>query len=445
MTQLWDWHDPVLSVGCVCMCMTWLVLMCAMISSYMCHESFMCMPWLIHLCDVTHSCVWHDSFIHIPWLILVYVMTYSYVYHDSFICTPWLIYTHAGNYHRCTLTHAYVWDDAFICVTWLIHIPNCPVHLIASAVSDGCVAWLIHTCDMTLLYVWHDALISSAAHLVYSHAQFQMGVSHDSYTCVTWLIHTCDMTRSCPQLPNGYDHQHSFKETYRLMTKETFRHLTKETYLCRAVARLVWPPAQFRMGVCVWLACHLRELLVSHRYVLNLCSLFAFVFVYVYVLVFVFVFVLGECVWFWVCARVCARGVAAFVCCPNYMVRACVYLCFCVFVCILVYWCVCARARACVCVSVYTKLWSAVSPISTIKHTRTYNTLTHTHTRTNTRAHPRKHKHTRTLAHTHTHTHTRTHTPLCPYAFTYLFAYSQEVCVQGFACVPTNFQEWKAP
>jgi len=40
--------------------------MCAMIHSYVCHDSFVCVPWFIYMCDKTHLYVCHDSFICVP-------------------------------------------------------------------------------------------------------------------------------------------------------------------------------------------------------------------------------------------------------------------------------------------------------------------------------------------------------------------------------------------
>jgi len=62
---------------------SWLIRMCAMTHSYVCHDSFICVPWFIHMCAMTHSYVCHDSFICVPWFIHMCAMTHSYVCHDS--------------------------------------------------------------------------------------------------------------------------------------------------------------------------------------------------------------------------------------------------------------------------------------------------------------------------------------------------------------------------
>jgi len=129
---------------------TWLIHMCDMTHSYVCHDSFICKTWHIHMwhglftCDMTHSYViwhthmWHDSFIR--------DMTHSYVWHDS-LCLPvatgrWLIW----HIHMCDMTHSYVWHDTFMCVPWLIHMCD---------MTHSYVQWYIHMCDMTHSYVWH--------------------------------------------------------------------------------------------------------------------------------------------------------------------------------------------------------------------------------------------------------------------------------------------------
>jgi len=66
--------------------------MCAMIHSYIRHDSFICVPWLI---DTWHRSIWHQfmllwalsfiSFVCVPWFIRIYAMTHSFVCHDSLI------------------------------------------------------------------------------------------------------------------------------------------------------------------------------------------------------------------------------------------------------------------------------------------------------------------------------------------------------------------------
>jgi len=88
---------------------------------HMCdHDSLAGVSWLIHMCAMTHSHVCHDSFTLPFWMPYSYVwpwltrrcaMTHSHVCHDSFTCVPWLI-------HMCAMTHSHVCHDPFTCVPW---------------------------------------------------------------------------------------------------------------------------------------------------------------------------------------------------------------------------------------------------------------------------------------------------------------------------------------
>ena len=65
---------------------TWLIHLCNISHSYVCHDSFICVTWLIHMCDTTHSDLRHDAFICLSWFIHMCDMNHSYVWHESFIC-----------------------------------------------------------------------------------------------------------------------------------------------------------------------------------------------------------------------------------------------------------------------------------------------------------------------------------------------------------------------
>jgi len=135
----------------IVMCVTWLI----HIMSHITHDEQsgvdMCVPWYescvshdsyisCHTCDsMTRWCVC-ASFICVPWLIHMCAMIHSCVCHDSFICLC------RGMSHVCHMTHTYhethhsrsecacVSHDSYIlchtslmkwvcmCVTWLIHI-----------------------------------------------------------------------------------------------------------------------------------------------------------------------------------------------------------------------------------------------------------------------------------------------------------------------------------
>jgi len=150
--QTWCW-----SVGCL-----W-----GITHSRVWYAAFMCVTWMIHVCDMNHSCVCHESFTcvrradpvvaSVVWRIYIHMcdMTHSYVWHDSFIRVTWLIYV-------CDITHSYVWHDSFTSVVWRIY-----------------------ACDTTRSYVWHD--------ITHSY------VWHDTCTCamcrVMECIHMCHIMR----------------------------------------------------------------------------------------------------------------------------------------------------------------------------------------------------------------------------------------------------------
>jgi len=45
-----------------------------------------CVPWLIHMCAMTHSYVCHDSFISVPWLIHICAMTRMFKVLSELLC-----------------------------------------------------------------------------------------------------------------------------------------------------------------------------------------------------------------------------------------------------------------------------------------------------------------------------------------------------------------------
>jgi len=95
---------------------TWLIYMCALTRSYVCHDPFV--KWFVHMCAMTRTYVCHDSFICVPWrihivsrLLRTCAMTHSHMCHDSRICVPWLIHMHA-------MTPSHMCHDSFACVPW---------------------------------------------------------------------------------------------------------------------------------------------------------------------------------------------------------------------------------------------------------------------------------------------------------------------------------------
>ena len=122
---------------CVChdsfTCVPWLIHMCAMTHLYVCHDSFMCVQCVTHRRNstcirstTTHiaSYMWHDPYVCVPWLVHMCDMTHSYVCHDSFTgMTDSLTGMKAS--FMCPVTRSYR-DSCIHCVPWLIHTV-CPV------------------------------------------------------------------------------------------------------------------------------------------------------------------------------------------------------------------------------------------------------------------------------------------------------------------------------
>jgi len=123
----------------------WLIHMCAMTHSHVCHDSFTCVPWLmwrIHRWQTHFSSaylsapcknVWYDSFTSVPWLIHMCAMTHSHVCHDSFTCVPWLM---------CV---------CFECATWRIH--RWQTHFPSACLSAPCK----NMCHDSLTCDTHDS------------------------------------------------------------------------------------------------------------------------------------------------------------------------------------------------------------------------------------------------------------------------------------------------
>jgi len=113
----------VVNVFCL-ICMSWLSHMCAMMHSYVCHDSVIRAPWRIHMFARTPLYEWHDSFVCVLWLVckrleqlspLVCVChdTFMCVCHDTFLCVSWLLlYGCHVSFHTCAMTHSYVYHDS---------------------------------------------------------------------------------------------------------------------------------------------------------------------------------------------------------------------------------------------------------------------------------------------------------------------------------------------
>ena len=103
---------------------------------HICHDSStipwrICVPWLVHMCDMTHSHVCHDPCIRVPWLIHRCSRTHAHVCHDSFIRVLWF----------------YVCHDSFKRVLWFIIIPR-------SHTYEAHI-WMSHGTCMTHIRITH--------------------------------------------------------------------------------------------------------------------------------------------------------------------------------------------------------------------------------------------------------------------------------------------------
>ena len=188
-------------------CVTWLIHMCDMTPSQVCHDSFVFETWLVHTCKMTPSyeCLyfldaavvmrqwWQHCSTCVTWLIHMCGMTPSYVRHDFFICkmTPsyecvhffdaavaqavvvvTLQYMSHELIHMCVMTLLYVKPDSFIRVTWLLHISVC---IFPTQHLHKRWWWKFYR-DMR-----HDSFICVTSPFLY--------VTHDPFLCVTWLSH----------------------------------------------------------------------------------------------------------------------------------------------------------------------------------------------------------------------------------------------------------------
>jgi len=149
---------------------------CDITHSYVYHDSFTCVTWRVwrvtwHVLTTEKSAariasksiqvvdVTWLSFIYVPWLIHICAMTHSNVCHDSFKCVPWRVWNEtflrqremrramqarAFKLYVPQNSHSYVCHDSSICVPWLIQICN-RTHL--------SVPWQNQMCDMT--HTWY--------------------------------------------------------------------------------------------------------------------------------------------------------------------------------------------------------------------------------------------------------------------------------------------------
>jgi len=178
MTQIYMWGHFVMSCAALPVqnsCETWLVHMCAMTHSCVCHASFMCV--------MNHSCVCHDSFMCVSWLLNVRDLTHTYVTRlCEFMRNLAQVVSHI--YELCH-EHRGVITLTWMFVTWLIYLWRDFVR------SHFIGMWLIHMCAMTHIYVTRLCEVTFLWDVNHSY------VCHDSFICVPWLIHMSIMTHLC--------------------------------------------------------------------------------------------------------------------------------------------------------------------------------------------------------------------------------------------------------
>jgi len=148
------------------------------------------------VCDVTRACMWHDSFKCVPWLIQMCGMTDSYVCHNAFtsVCSE-------GD-TLCCASHVNASTIWCVCVIRLVHVCDVTRSYVCRD-SFMCVIWLVHVCDVNDSYVWRDAFTRAsskcdtlfcASHVSTSHIWSVCGITHqhvwyNTFMSVIWLVH----------------------------------------------------------------------------------------------------------------------------------------------------------------------------------------------------------------------------------------------------------------
>jgi len=105
----------------------WRMHMCAMTILYIVSVPTACIlsvSWLMSMCIMTNSCVCHDSFVCVTWVMYVCVLWLIHV------CVSWLIHVCVGSIppaqmlsvswliHMCAKTHSFVYLMTYSCVCW---------------------------------------------------------------------------------------------------------------------------------------------------------------------------------------------------------------------------------------------------------------------------------------------------------------------------------------
>ena len=206
MTHSCVWYDSFICVPCLIhvwhdsfICVPWFIHMCDMTPlcvprfihlndmtlAYVCYDAFgdmthsyvchSCVPWLIRKCAMIHSYVWHNSFICATPIIHRRAKTHPYVRHHSFIRVPWLL-------HVCVMTHSYVRHDSLPRVTWhdsyTANIDISSEHTLSLSLTHT------HT-YCALLDSWMRKGLNELRHT------YEWVMTH------TWMSHVTQMNESC--------------------------------------------------------------------------------------------------------------------------------------------------------------------------------------------------------------------------------------------------------
>jgi len=179
LTQMWHGYVP------------WLIRMCAMTHSCVCHDSFICVPW--HTCECVVAHTWHTcEWVSFTLTSLIHTAHSPYskklvVRHMShgFITTLWdmdLINKECDMWVTCHTVYLSQWWEA------------CLIHMSHDSLKCSCVIR-----DRSPSYVTHEYIhryeLSHVTH-EWIHMHKLSRVWHNLCICVTWLIHTYDMNPS---------------------------------------------------------------------------------------------------------------------------------------------------------------------------------------------------------------------------------------------------------
>ena len=164
------------------------------------YDSFKCAPWLIQMCVMTHSNVCHDSFKCAPWLIQMCTRTQSSVQHDLFIFVTWLKCA-TWSLQMCAMTQSHVWKDSVMCAPWLSKICDVTHDSVARVTGLFCRDIGLFCGDIGLfcgdieLFCGDIGLFCGDIRLFCSDAGF-FGRNVLMYlsTMIAWLSHACDKT-----------------------------------------------------------------------------------------------------------------------------------------------------------------------------------------------------------------------------------------------------------